>query len=89
MTAWNLDMTAAPRDRLLHVVGRYPDARAGVPTYAAWQDETKWGPAGFYVYSRNAPELLIVWAWAERDNWPNEPISTETGQITPQSCQMA
>lgn len=83
LMGWRLDMEAAPRDRVIHVVGRYPEAMAGVPTYAAWQDETKWGPAGFYVYSRNAPERLIVWAWAECGDWPEEPRDPSSyAQIT-------
>lgn len=71
---WSMDMDFAPRDRVINVVGRYPGATAGAPNYAMWLDGSMFdGLPGFYVFSKNAPQRLIVWAWRERGDWPEEP----------------
>ncbi|WP_140427037.1 hypothetical protein [Ensifer aridi] len=67
---WNTDMTSAPLDRVIEVVGRYTDADAGYPRYVAHHDG-KW-----LEYSRFAPQEIIAWAWRERTPWPSEPIDT-------------
>jgi hypothetical protein len=74
---WSLDMDFAPRDRVINVVGRYPEATAGFPNYAMWCDDEIYGPPGFYTFSKNKPERVIVWAWRERGDWPEEPALEE------------
>lgn len=64
---WNFDMSKAPRDRIVNVVGRYRDATSGFPRYAGFF-EGQW-----LEYSRWDPEPLVVWAWREREDWPHEP----------------
>jgi len=61
------DIRTAPTDgTVVNVVGRYLDATAGFPRYAAYRD-------GEWVeYSRSTPQPLICWAWRPRDNWPRE-----------------
>ena len=67
---WNLDMDAAPRDRMIIAMARYPSATAGSPTFVAWSEGEWW------EYSRHAPECMVCWAWMDRDvlpDWPAEP----------------
>jgi hypothetical protein len=65
---WDMNMAEAPRDgTIVNVVGRYLDATAGFPRYAAYIN------GEWLEYSRFAPQPLVVWAWRERGNWPREP----------------
>lgn len=63
---WNLNMSEAPHDVILNVVGRYLGATAGFPRYAAFVDD-RW-----IEYSRFEPQELVVWAWRPRGQWPRE-----------------
>jgi hypothetical protein len=67
--SWRTDMENAPKDgTVVNVVGRYPDATAGFPRYAAFLEED----GDWFELSRNKPERVIPWAWRPRDDWPQE-----------------
>ncbi|TIN83063.1 hypothetical protein [Mesorhizobium sp.] len=68
-------MDSAPRDgTVINVIGRYPDAAAGFPRYAALLDQFD-GTGDWFELSRNKPERIIPWAWRHRDEWPQEPAA--------------
>lgn len=75
--SWNTDMDAAPRDRMIIAMARYPHATAGSPTFVGWG-----GAKGWLQFSRNAPEPMVCWAWIDRDvfpSWPAEPVQAREG----------
>lgn len=66
---WSTDMDAAPRDRIIMAMARYPHATAGSPTFVGWSDGDWW------EYSRHMPERMVCWAWIDRaalPAWPPE-----------------
>lgn len=62
-------MDEAPRDRIIIAMCRYPTATAGSPDFVSWDGTDGW------IYSRNAPERVVCWAWMPREilgDWPSE-----------------
>lgn len=60
-------MDIAPKDgTIVNVVARYPDATAGFPRYAGFNEEM-----GCWVeYSRHLPEPVVPLVWRPRGEWP-------------------
>jgi hypothetical protein len=74
---WCLDMDAAPRDRMIIAMARYPEASAGGPCFVAWTDKEGW-----CEFSRRAPEPMVCWAWIDREalgDWPQEDARLSKG----------
>ena len=70
---WRFDLENAPKDDVVEVVGRYPEATKGAPHFAAYVDG-KW-----YEYTMNEPQELVVWAWRPRGEWPTEQEAIHAG----------
>lgn len=67
-------MGSAPTDgTIVNVVGRYLDATAGFPMYAAFHNGDWW------TCARNS-DLIIVWAWRPRDEWPHSAENVQNVQ---------
>lgn len=69
---WSMDMSAAPENSVIEVVGRLPQATAGFPQYAMWWESMN----AFCQITCSLPlQPLVCWAWRERTDWPDEPRS--------------
>ena len=75
MMKW-MPMETAPLDgTVVNVVGRYPDADAGFPRYAAFRD------GEWYDCNRHGDDRIIPWAWRYRDAWPHSLSDFEEAYI--------
>lgn len=66
---WEPIETAPTDGTIVNVVARYPDATAGFPRYAGFNEEM-----GCWVeYSRHLPEPVVPLVWRPRGDWPQFP----------------